>query len=77
MGYETALADVTNAKIKSVSPRWHGEKEANSNWVEIKDIPSTFADRVELIKSLASKHTFVIIRPATYGGKTRIFVTRY
>ena len=74
MNYKKMLAN-DNVQISDVSPRGSGETEARSGWIEIKNLPFSFEERVTLIKRLGVEHKRVWLKTATGWGKARLFVS--
>ncbi|MCK6581410.1 MAG: hypothetical protein L6Q98_25240 [Anaerolineae bacterium] len=65
-----------NIIIHTYSPRATGETEARSEWKEVKNIPSSFAERVALLDKLATIHKQVWLKTAEVWGRARVFVLK-
>lgn len=62
----------SNVTISDHSPRAHGEHASKSVWQEVK-LPDTYAERVAYINA---QEGAVWFRPATVGGRARLFIQK-
>lgn len=77
MNYKTATQHLSNVTIQSYSPRAIGEQEKNSEWKDAFPLSTEYKQRVQLIEHVSKFSQAVVVRPATYGGRMRIWVKGY
>ena len=75
MNYSEDTKFYGNVTVQSYSPRADGEHEARSEWKEVKELYQlSYHERLTLIGNLGRDNSQVVVRPATYGGKMRIWI---
>jgi hypothetical protein len=73
MGYYKEFAQLKNVSIQSTIPK--GVEGEFGGWKEFKRLPKSYHNRVRAIRLLAFNYKSVVVKPATYGGHMRVWVS--